>query len=92
VYQRSGVYQLPMPLSLGMEAAGVVEAVGEGVTHQAGDRPRMRAPPGAYTRRARDAREVVVSCRRDLFETGAAMMAQGPDSAIPGAKTLPQKA
>ena len=30
VYQRSGVYQLPMPLALGMEGAGIVEAVGEG--------------------------------------------------------------
>ena len=30
-YQRSGLYKLPMPLSLGMEASGVVEAVGEGV-------------------------------------------------------------
>ena len=29
VYQRMGVYPLPMPLSLGMEGAGVVEAVGE---------------------------------------------------------------
>ena len=33
VYQRSGVYTLPMPLTLGMEGAGVVEAVGAGVTH-----------------------------------------------------------
>ena len=32
-YQRSGLYPFPMPLQLGMEAAGVVEAVGEGVTH-----------------------------------------------------------
>ena len=32
VYQRSGLYTLPMPLKLGMEASGIVEAVGEGVT------------------------------------------------------------
>ena len=39
VYQRSGLYQLPMPLQLGMEASGVIEAVGEGVTHlKVGDR------------------------------------------------------
>ena len=31
VYQRSGLYALPMPLTLGMEGAGVVEAVGPGV-------------------------------------------------------------
>ena len=39
VYQRTGLYTLPMPLTLGMEGAGIVEAVGEGVTHlKAGDR------------------------------------------------------
>ena len=39
VYQRSGLYPMAMPLSLGMEASGIVEAVGEGVTHlKAGDR------------------------------------------------------
>jgi NADPH2:quinone reductase len=32
VYQRTGLYPLEMPHALGMEAAGVVEAVGEGVT------------------------------------------------------------
>ena len=39
VYQRTGLYTLPMPLTLGMEGAGIVEAVGEGVTHlKVGDR------------------------------------------------------
>ena len=39
VYHRDGTYPLTMPASLGMEAAGVVEAVGEGVTHlKPGDR------------------------------------------------------
>ena len=39
VYQRTGLYANPLPLALGMEGAGVVEAVGEGVTHlKAGDR------------------------------------------------------
>ena len=33
VYQRTGLYQNPLPLHLGMEGAGVVEAVGAGVTH-----------------------------------------------------------
>ena len=32
VYQRTGLYANPLPLALGMEGAGVVEAVGEGVT------------------------------------------------------------
>ena len=50
IYQRAGLYALPMPLRLGMEAAGVVEAVGDGVTHlQAGDRAAYASqPPGSY--------------------------------------------
>ena len=39
VYQRTGLYANPLPLTLGMEGAGTVEAVGAGVTHLAvGDR------------------------------------------------------
>ena len=50
VYQRSGMYPFAMPLQLGMEASGVVEAVGDGVTHLAvGDRAAYAsAPPGSY--------------------------------------------
>lgn len=33
VYQRTGLYPMQLPHALGMEASGVVEAVGEGVTH-----------------------------------------------------------
>ena len=45
VYHRTGLYPLPLPHGLGMEGAGVIEAVGEGVTHlQAGDRAAERAP------------------------------------------------
>ena len=48
VYQRSGMYQLPMPLQLGMEASGVIEAVGPGVTHlKAGDRAAYASQPNA---------------------------------------------
>jgi len=49
-YQRSGLYPLPMPTSLGGEGAGVVEAIGPGVTEVAvGDRVAYgNAPPGAY--------------------------------------------
>ena len=50
VYQRTGLYQNPLPLKLGKEGAGVVEAVGEGVSHlKLGDRAAYASqPPGAY--------------------------------------------
>lgn len=50
VYQRKGIYPLPLPTGLGHEAAGVVEAVGPGVDRfQAGDRVAyMNAGVGAY--------------------------------------------
>ena len=80
VYQRSGVYQLPMPLQLGMEAAGVVEAVGAGVTHlKAGDRAAYASqPPGSYCeRRVMPAKCVCKLPDAISFETGAAMMLKG---------------
>ncbi|MFN8420700.1 MAG: quinone oxidoreductase [Anaerolineae bacterium] len=48
-YQRSGLYQLPLPLTLGQEACGVVEAIGEGVTEvKVGDRVTYAMTQGAY--------------------------------------------
>jgi NADPH2:quinone reductase len=53
-YHRTGLYKLPLPSGLGVEAAGVVEAVGQGVAHvAAGDRVAYVArPPGAYAEAA----------------------------------------
>jgi NADPH2:quinone reductase len=49
VYHRTGLYPLPRPFIPGMEAAGVVEAIGEGVTEVAvGDRVAYAMHPGAY--------------------------------------------
>src|SRR5512135_4064 len=49
VYHRTGVYPLPLPTGIGVEAAGVVEAVGPGVTHvAAGDRVAYVSGPGSY--------------------------------------------
>ncbi|MFN3592676.1 MAG: quinone oxidoreductase family protein [Thermaurantiacus sp.] len=49
-YHRAGIYPLPMPTGIGMEAAGIVEAAGEGVTNvDAGDRVvYFAASPGSY--------------------------------------------
>jgi NADPH2:quinone reductase len=92
VYQRSGTYPMTMPLQLGMEAAGIVEAVGEGVTHlSVGDRAAYASqPPGAYC----EARVMPAKCVCRLpdaisFETGAAMMLKGLTAQYLLKKTLP---
>ena len=93
VYHRDGTYPLPTPASLGMEAAGVVEAVGEGVTHlKAGDRAAYASqPPGAYcTLRVMPAKTVVRLPDAISFETGAAMMLKGLTAQYLLKKTLPQ--
>jgi len=80
VYQRSGLYKLQLPSPLGMEAAGVVEAVGEGVTHlKPGDRAAYAsAPPGAYAEaRVMPAAQVCPLPEGISFEEGAAMMLKG---------------
>jgi NADPH2:quinone reductase len=93
VYHRDGTYPLPTPASLGMEAAGVVDAVGEGVTHlKAGDRAAYASqPPGAYcTLRVMPAKNVVKLPDAISFETGAAMMLKGLTAQYLLKKTLPQ--
>jgi NADPH2:quinone reductase len=93
VYHRSGLYQLPMPARLGMEGAGVVEAVGEGVTHlKAGDRAAYAShPPGSYC----EVRVMPAKCVCKLpdaidFDTGAAMMLKGLTAQYLLKKTQPQ--
>jgi NADPH2:quinone reductase len=80
VYQRTGLYANPLPLTLGMEGAGVVEAVGEGVTHlKPGDRAAYASnPPGSYSQaRVMPAKCVVKLPEAIGFDTGAAMMLKG---------------
>ena len=93
VYHRTGLYPLPLPAGLGMEGAGIVEAVGDGVTHLcAGDRAAYAsAPPGSYC----ESRVMPAKCVVKLpdgidFETGAAMMLKGLTAQYLLKKTLPQ--
>lgn len=79
-YQRSGVYEMPLPTALGQEGAGVVEAVGEGVGHLApGDRAAYAGgPPGAYAEaRVMPAAAVVRLPDGVSFEAAAAAMLKG---------------
>ena len=80
VYQRTGLYPNPLPLKLGMEGAGIVEAVGEGVTHLAvGDRAAYASnPPGSYSEaRVMPAKNVVKLPEGIAFDTAAGMMLKG---------------
>lgn len=80
VYQRTGLYANPLPLTLGMEGAGIVEAVGPGVSHlKAGDRAAYASnPPGSYSQaRVMPAKNVVQLPDAIDFDTGAAMMLKG---------------
>jgi NADPH2:quinone reductase len=93
VYQRSGVYTLPMPLTLGVEGAGIVEAVGTGVEHlKEGDRAAYcGGPPGSYSlARVIVAKNVVRLPDAISFETGAAMMLKGLTAQYLLKRTLPQ--
>jgi NADPH2:quinone reductase len=93
VYQRTGLYPLPMPLNLGMEASGVVEAVGPGVTHlKAGDRAAYASqPPGSYCEvRVMPAKVVCKLPDAIDFDSGAAMMLKGMTAQFLLKRTLPQ--
>ena len=79
-YHRSGLYPLEMPAGIGMEAAGVVEALGEGVSTLAiGDRVAYASgPPGSYAQERNIAAARVVKLPESISdETAAAMMLQG---------------
>ena len=93
VYHRTGVYPLQLPATLGMEAAGVVEAVGAGVMHlKPGDRAAYASqPPGSYC----ELRVMPAKCVCKLpdaidFDTGAAMMLKGLTAQYLLKRTQPQ--
>lgn len=83
-YHRSGLYPLPLPSGIGLEGAGVVEAVGAGVTNvKVGDRVAYAGGPvGAYSQvRCLPADRLLKMPDSLDFHTGAAMMLQGLTSA-----------
>lgn len=95
VYFRTGLYPLELPSGLGQEAAGVVEAVGEGVTHvQAGDRVAYAARPnGSYSEVRVMPADILVRLPDAIdFETAAAMMLQGMTVQYLLTRTYPVKA
>ena len=79
-YHRSGLYQLQMPSGIGLEGAGVVEAVGSGVTWvKAGDRVAYAGgPPGAYAEVRLVPADRLVKVPEGISDrTAAAMMLKG---------------
>lgn len=79
VYQRSGLYALPVPGRLGLEGAGVVEAVGEGVTEfSSGDRVAWSSVPGSYASHIVAPVDKLVPVPKGIdIKTAAAVMLQG---------------
>ena len=78
-YQRSGLYPLQLPTALGMEAAGVVEAVGPGVNNlKVGDRVAYSSILGSYSeKRVAPAEKVVKVPEGVTDQQAAAMMLKG---------------
>ena len=78
-YHRSGLYAVPLPATLGVEGAGVVEAVGPRVREfTVGDRVAYTGPMGAYAERLLRPADRLVKIPRDVDERiAAAMMLKG---------------
>jgi len=79
IYHRTGLYKNPLPFTLGLEGAGVVEGVGAGVSEvRVGDRVAYQGVQGSYATHALvpAARLVVLPAGLDA-RTGAAAMLQG---------------
>jgi NADPH:quinone reductase len=93
VYQRSGLYKLEMPLTLGLEAGGTVTAVASGVTEvKVGDKVAYTGVPGAYAQYAAvPAAKLVVLPQGVSTRQGAAAMLQGMTAHYLACSTSPLK-
>lgn len=78
-YHRSGLYKLDLPVTLGVEGAGTVAAVGPDVTDfEPGDRVAWQGQLGGYAQRARIPADIAVRVPGEVSgETAAAVMLQG---------------
>ncbi|HDR9201298.1 TPA: quinone oxidoreductase [Burkholderia vietnamiensis] len=95
VYFRTGLYPQPLPGGLGMEAAGEVTAVGEGVSAlKAGDRVAyVGQPPGAYAQeRVMPAERLVKLPDAIGYDDAASVMLQGLTAHYLLRRTYPVKA
>ncbi|MCA1324796.1 quinone oxidoreductase family protein [Herbaspirillum sp. alder98] len=95
VYFRTGLYPQPLPNGLGQEAAGTIEAVGDGVTaFKVGDRVAYAGRPnGAYAEERVMPAEILVKLPDSIsFDTAAAMMLQGMTVQYLLRQTYPVKA
>jgi NADPH:quinone reductase len=80
IYQRKGIYPLPLPTALGFEAAGVVEAVGQDVSeHAVGERVAyMNAGVGAYSERRNVVADKLVKLPESVsYEMAATLLFKG---------------
>jgi len=94
IYQRSGAYKLPLPLGLGLEGAGTVEALGEGASGIAlGDRVAWTQIPGSYATHTLVPADRLVKLPDKLStRDGAAAMLQGMTAHYLVYSTYPLKA
>jgi NADPH2:quinone reductase len=94
VYHRTGLYANPLPLIPGLEGAGVVQAVGDGVADvKKGDRVAWSTLPGSYAEEVVGPAERVVPVPAGLeLRTAAALMLQGMTAQYLTESTFPLKA
>ena len=93
VYQRTGLYKVPLPFTLGQEAAGVVVAVGSGATDvKVGDRVAYAGVMGAYAQFAVVPADRVVPLPDGVSaKQGAGAMLQGMTAHYLASSTYPLK-
>jgi NADPH2:quinone reductase len=93
VYQRAGLYQLKLPFTLGMEGAGIVDAVGRDVSEvKVGDRVAYSMVPGAYAEYAVVPSSRLVPLPKNIdSRSAAATMLQGKTAHYLTHSTYPLK-